>query len=103
MTNKCDSEFRITDDFDEVFNRNFKHWKIDDKGNISLNNQPHYEITYDRLIEQNWLNQVISKCQEDATHEFYFVFIEALRRAKYKTITIDLKDPVNKITAEREC
>ncbi|MCR4857310.1 MAG: hypothetical protein K5890_03830 [Bacteroidales bacterium] len=83
---------------DKIFNNSFEYWNIDNTGNISKKRMV-YEIEQNRLTEMNWLNHILSKNEKTEEQEFYFVFIEALRRAGYKKLIIDLEDSNNKITA----
>lgn len=48
----------------------------------------------------NWLNQVIRKNEKTAESEFYFAFVEALRRAGFKRLIINLEDET-RISAEK--
>lgn len=94
-----DTGFSIFDKHNEVFNEKFSFWNVDDEGNI-FRNDYNYEIAADRLTEMNWLNHVMHKNEKTAESEFYFVFTEALRRAGYKKLIIDLEDET-KISAEK--
>ncbi len=84
---------------DKVLSNELKYWTVDEQGDISRKDR-NYEISHQRLTDINWLDQILSKNEKNAEQEFYFVFIEALRRAGYKTVTIDLENPTNKIVAK---
>ena len=86
---------------EDALNATYKFWEIDDNGNIIRLHQESYIIEKDRLTELNWLNHILNKYDENAGNEFYFVFMEALKKAGYKTLTIDLEDSLNKITATK--
>ena len=94
-----DLGFNVYDKFNEVFDNKYNFWDVDETGNIVRKDQS-YEIGSERLTEMNWLNHVMSKNEKIAGCEFYFVFTEALRRAGYKKLIIDLEDET-KITAEK--
>lgn len=86
-----DLGFNVYDKFKETFNEKFNFWDVDEVGNIVRKDQS-YEIGCERLTEMNWLNQVIRKNEKTAESEFYFAFVEALRRAGFKRLIINLED-----------
>ena len=86
---------------EDALNATYKFWKIDDNGNIRRLFQEDYIIEKDRFTEMNWLNHILGKYDENAGNEFYFVYMEALKKAGYKTLTIDLEDSLNKITVAK--
>lgn len=90
---------KIFDDMESVFEATFKNWEILEDCTIVSKNR-RYTIEGDRLLEQNWLNHILNKVGEQYDKEFYFVYLEALRRKGYKKITIDIVDKRSLISAE---
>lgn len=93
------TEFSIFDNMEAAFDNGFNHWEIDEIGNISRIHQ-NYHINAERLTEMNWINHILQKNDNTAEQEFYFVFLEALKRAGYISLTIDLLNPLM-ISAEK--
>lgn len=94
-----DLGYSIFDKINDVFNETFKFWNVDEEGNI-FRKDYHYEIPSEHLTIMNWLNQVMSKNEKTAESEFYFAFVEALRRAGFKRLIINLEDET-RISAEK--
>ncbi len=105
---KCDimeKGYNPTDNIEETLNENFKFWTVSEKGDIGRPDRSEVQISAEELLSENWLHYTIgkerktgSKCAES---EFYFVFMEALRRAGYKKITLDVEDPRIPISGEK--
>ena len=95
-----DLGFNVYDKFNEVFNEKFNFWDVDEVGNVVRKDQ-RYEIGFERLTETNWLNHIIRKNEITAESEFYFAFVEALRRAGFKRLIINLEDET-RISAEKQ-
>ena len=93
-------DFSDSNFFNKVITNNFEYWDIDELGNI-LRKEDNYPIEHHRLLVHNWLDQIIKKNGSNAEQEFYFVFLEALERAGYKKLIIDLKDPLHSISVEK--
>lgn len=93
------SEFKYFDNIEEALDTNFKYWEVDEIGNISRKDK-NYPIDAKRLTEMNWLNHILQKNLNSAEQEFYFVFLEALKKAGYISLTINLLDNL-KISAEK--
>lgn len=93
------------DDIENDLAPNFEFWTISDKGDILYKGRDYISIPSEDLLSMNWLSQEIKKERspnsKSAESEFYFVFIEALRRAGYKTITIDVTDEAAPIVGEK--
>ncbi len=85
---------------EKALSSDFDFWNLDEEGNISKKGM-RYELPSDRLTEYNWLNHILPQNDKSTEKEFYFVYIEALKRAGYKKITIDLEDPNNPIIASK--
>lgn len=78
----------------------YKYWTVSENGDmdekIVPEEQPYpcYPIPANRLNELNWLTHVFNKVGPDWPDEkkieFYFAYLEALRNAGFKSITIDL-------------
>lgn len=84
------------DDIDNDLTMDFEYWEISDNGDISLFGRDDIRISSKDLLSMNWLSHEIKKERRpnsrSAESEFYLVYIEALRRAGYRTITIDVRD-----------
>lgn len=84
------------DNIEETLNENFKFWTVSEKGDISRSYRPEEGIPAENLLDTNWLSHMMGKERvkdsKSAESEFYFVFMEALRRAGYKKITLDVEN-----------
>ena len=93
------------DNIEEDLTNDFHFWKIADNGDITRSDREEVEIPCEALLNTNWLSHEIKKERQSGTasaeSEFYFVFMEALRRAGYKQITIDVENIYAPICASR--
>ena len=93
------------DNIDEALENGFEFWSVTENGDICRYDRSEIQITADRLLETNWLTQEIGKTRKPdsktAESEFYFVYIEALRRAGYKKITLDLENIHSAMVGEK--
>ena len=85
------------DSVDEDLENQFEHWTISNCGDIEHRERTDIVIPQSALLNQNWLTHILKKVSygncAPAEQEFYFVYLEALKRAGYRKITIDLEDP----------
>ena len=93
------------EDIEDTLSNDFQFWRVAENGDISRSDREYIEITSQHLLEQNWLTIEMEKERHrgtaNAEREFYFAYIEALRRAGYKKIIIDVRDiyaPIIEIT-----
>lgn len=84
------------DNIEKALDNDFKFWSITDDGDICRPDRSEIQIQAGELLDVNWLSQIIGKERvqnsKNAESEFYFVFMEALRRAGYKKITLDVEN-----------
>ena len=89
---------------DDLQNNEFQFWTVADNGDIGRPDRTDIQIPKEKLLSQNWLTHVIAKERhpntDSAEKEFYFVLMEALRRAGYKRITINLENLYEPIIGE---
>lgn len=78
----------------EIFNPQFGNWEVKDDGEILYHGS---EIAIKEIpvigLENAHLTQMLSKfrgVKSDDAVEFYFAYLEALKNAGYKSLTIDL-------------
>lgn len=84
---------------DEIFNPQFGNWEVKADGEILYHGS---EISIKEIpaigLENAHLTQMLSKFRggksEDAA-EFYFAYLKALKKAGYKSLTIDLSHSHN--------
>lgn len=95
----------MEEDLNELFTPDYGNWELNDAGEIVYhNNQIGYNGRVFSVSELKdiHLTHMLSKFRggpsEDAAN-YYFVYLEALRRAGYKTLTIDL-NAIHNITIE---
>lgn len=92
------------DDVDEDLINDFKYWTIGVNGDIGRPDREDVQISKEELLSQIWLTHVIKKERhhntDSAESEFYSVFMEALKRAGYKKIILDVEDLYAPIIAE---
>ena len=81
-------------DVEEIFNPQFCNWNVKDDGEILYHGS---EIAIKGIpaigLENAHLTQMLSKFRggkSDDAAEFYFAYLEALKKAGYKSFTIDL-------------
>lgn len=98
-------EYRPLDNIAEVLNNDFKFWTVSERGDIGRPDRTEVQIPAEDLLSQNWLSHMIAKERnigsKSAEAEFYFVFMEALRRAGYKKVTLDVKNLHATISGEK--
>lgn len=98
-------EYNPLDNIDEALKNDFDFWTVSDKGDIGRPDRTEVQIPAEELLSQNWLSHMIGKERyvgsKSAEAEFYFVFMEALRRAGYKKITLDVEDLHADISGEK--
>jgi hypothetical protein len=84
------------DNINDALSADFNFWTISEKGDIGRPDRSDVLISAEELLDTNWLTQEIGKERvsnsKAAEAEFYFVFMEALRRAGYKKITLDVEN-----------
>lgn len=84
------------DNLDEALDNDFKFWSITDNGDICRPDRSEIQIQASELLDVNWLSHIIGKGRvpdsKNAESEFYFVFMEALHRAGYKRIMLDVEN-----------
>lgn len=99
---KC---YNPLDNIDEALKNDFEFWTVSEKGDISRPDRAEVQIPAEDLLSQNWLSHMIgkerNKDSKSAEAEFYFAYMEALRRAGYKRITLDLENPHAAISGEK--
>ena len=78
----------------EIFNTQFGNWEVKDDGEILYHGS---EIAVKEIpaigLENTHLTQMLSKFRggkNDDAAEFYFAYLEALKKAGYQSLTIDL-------------
>lgn len=81
-------------DVEEIFNPQFGNWEVKDDGEILYHGS---EIAIKEIpaigLGNAHLTQMLSKFRggkSDDAAEFYFAYLQALRNAGYKSLTIDL-------------
>lgn len=93
------------DNIDDALSGDFNFWTVSEKGDIGRPDRSDVQISAEELLTDNWLFQMIDKERKagsrSAEAEFYFVFMEALRRAGYKKITLDVEDIHAPISGEK--
>lgn len=79
---------------DEILNPQFGNWEVTDDGEILYHGS---EITIKEIpaigLENVHLTQMLSKFRggkSDDAAEYYFAYLQALKNAGYKSLTIDL-------------
>lgn len=89
---------------DTLFEQSFKWWSVDEHGNISYKGHSKAFISSENLTNGNQLTHQMSRLrseeEKEANAEFYFAYLEALRNAGYKKITIDVTNIHASIFAE---
>ncbi|MCF0220380.1 MAG: hypothetical protein HUK14_11415 [Muribaculaceae bacterium] len=84
----------------------FKFWQVDDKGNIKYIPDGNMYVMADELAAENWLDHYLRKADLNnggipALKEFYSVYMYALRVSGFKSITIDVQNPIQIISSEK--
>lgn len=89
---------------DALSEQSFKWWTVDESGNISYKGHSKAFISSENLTTENQLTHQMSRLRSEeeigANAEFYFAYLEALRNAGYKKITIDVTNIHALILAE---
>lgn len=77
-------------------------WEVMDDGCICYKGHSGFVIEANALTCGNRLTEVLSKVLEidNATTQFYFAFLQALKNAGYSSITIDLNNLHKSIIAK---
>lgn len=99
----ADRFYRIFDNEEDVFKETWeKYWEIQDDGTMINIQHPQksYRIEGDRLTEENWLYHIFGKEPDYFNKEFFFAYMEALRRRGVTQITIDINKPMNLIKTQ---
>lgn len=98
-------EYNPLDNIDEALKNDFEFWTVSEKGDISRPDRAEVQIPAEDLLSQNWLSHMIGKERDkdskSAEAEFYFAYMEALRRAGYKRITLDVENLYATIRGEK--
>lgn len=89
---------------DALSEQSLKWWSVDEHGNISYKGHSKAFISSENLTNGNQLTHQMSRLrseeEKEANAEFYFAYLEALRNAGYKKITIDVTNIHAPIFAE---
>lgn len=95
---------KLNDDLEDIFTPNYSSaWEVSDDGCICYKGHSGFVIEANALTRGNRLTEVLSKILEfdNATTQFYFAFMQALKNAGYSSITIDLNDLHKSIIANK--
>lgn len=98
----ADRFYRIFDNEEDVFKETWeKYWEIQDDGTmVNIASPQKYTIEGERLTEENWLYPIFEKSGDYFNKEFFFAYMEALRRRGISQITIDVNKPMNLIKTQ---
>lgn len=97
------SDFKMFEDIEEDLSPIYSSaWEVMDNGRICYKGHSGFVIEANALTSGNRLTEVLSKVFEidNATTQFYFAFMQALKNAGYSSITIDLSNLHNSIVAK---
>lgn len=102
---KLTGSYNPMDNVEETLSeKSLRWWTVDERGNIFYNGHTKTVISANDLANGNQLVLQMSKSrneeEKEANAEFYFAYIEALRNAGYKKITIDVTNVHASITVE---
>ena len=91
------------DNIEEALTNSWEeYWEIKDDGTMINIQSPRmtYRIEGERLTEENWLYHIFEKGEDYYNKEFFFAYMEALRRRGITQITIDVNKPMNLIKTQ---
>ena len=105
---KLTGSYNPMDNVEETLSeKSLKWWNVDEHGNISYNGHTKTVISSNDLANGNQLVQQMSKSRNEEEKEAYIhhaglvlAYIEALRNAGYKKMTIDVTNIHAPIVAE---
>lgn len=97
-----DDSYSPMDGFEEALIPQYeKYWEIKDDGTmVNIASPQKYTIEGERLTEENWLYPIFEKSGDYFNKEFFFAYMEALRRRGISQITIDVNKPMNLIKTQ---
>ena len=86
-----DDSYSPMDGFEEALIPQYeKYWEIKDDGTmVNIASPQKYTIEGERLTEENWLYPIFEKSGDYFNKEFFFAYMEALRRRGISQITIE--------------
>ena len=98
-----DDFYNPMDNIEEALTNSWEeYWEIKDDGTMINIQSPRmtYRIEGERLTEENWLYHIFEKGEDYYNKEFFFAYMEALRRRGITQITIDVNKPMNLIKTQ---